>query len=667
MWGNVGLFFKNEPLVLQAALRSERTIMAENGKSKGENYQVSFTVDKGHVYAKVGKQHEVLILSGNLECISGGGLEGKGSQKNKYRFLNRQEAQCEVEIPLEDFSKHPSDFLKPFFSHGLNVNYKQMGLAAEYIKSLKPQSFEVRAVSTGWRIEDGKASFVLPNKTLGDSTLVYGGEIPELCSQSGCTSSEWFAAMREPLIKSDFLLFSLGVAFSGPLVSIIDKDLITIFQIAGVSSSGKSTCGTLAASIYGPPKNFSESWRGTNNGFEGAFIQRNDLFINMDEAGAGSAKILKTAAYQMSSGTSKTTMTKDRKAREKLYWSLTALSSGELTIEEICARVGETIDAGALGRAPYLRTPDAETGVFNRATDALVSRKLAEFVNDFAKNNYGLLGEQWLSYLVESFDRIGREGRDFVTNLSTTWSRGLSSQAARASKRFALVAFALREAASCFELDCLPNTDAICKQFFEAWVSELNLGENLETSKVLDGLQNYLGANMARFAEHNKSVNGDWHVPHNCIGAKKDGKHFLYASELLEACPVNRKTAIDVLLKHKIISDTKGRTMNISGARVKVYELDLSYYEKGELPGYGVTKDRDEQKRTELDSKVTGNRSNPQNSQEEESGPESHKVESVIRLNKNTGTTYVSTGACPHCGNRHRGQACDGSSLGGAA
>jgi putative DNA primase/helicase len=99
------------------------------------------------------------------------------------------------------------------------------------------------------------------------------------------------------------------------------------FHLAGNSSSGKTTCLQVAASIFGSPR-YLKTWRTTDNALEGVAFKRNDALLILDEISEMSSKA-GNVAYMFADGEGKDRMDKNCDLKETFRWRMLFLSSGE--------------------------------------------------------------------------------------------------------------------------------------------------------------------------------------------------------------------------------------------------------------------------------------------------------------------------------------------------
>ena len=207
---------------------------------------------------------------------------------------------------------------------------------------------------TGWY---GK-SFVYLTQTFGPlaGKLRHEGQTdidPALGQHHGDTKS-WCDGLRLPCKHSDFLIFTIGVAASGPLLELIGEDEGGIFhlqpenraksandQLKVRSSSGKTLAARAGMSTIGRcRKSDLVTFAATERGVEDYCFAHNHLVAVFDEEGralnAGQGVKASTLPYLVTSGVGKL---RSKKATQdpnlqNLKWSLPAISTGENPLDD---------------------------------------------------------------------------------------------------------------------------------------------------------------------------------------------------------------------------------------------------------------------------------------------------------------------------------------------
>jgi hypothetical protein len=294
---------------------------------------------------------------------------------------------------------------------------------------------------TGWY--DG--SFVYLTKTFGPlaEQLKHDGQTdidPALGQHQG-KSKAWREGMRLPCKYSDFLIFTIGVAASGPLLELIDEDEGGIFhlqpenrsnsangQLKIRSSSGKTLAARAALSTIGRcRKSDLVTFAATERGVEDYCFAHNHLVAVFDEEGRAlnAAQGIKssTLPYLVTSGVGKL---RSKKATQdpdlqNLKWSLPAISTGENPLDDPNKQAARA--EGAQARMiPVPVPPGGEGGIFNRVEGsrsevAKKCRKLARLVEKTIEANYGVIMPAYLKRLVAERSTISQQVRQMIDRL----------------------------------------------------------------------------------------------------------------------------------------------------------------------------------------------------------------------------------------------------------
>lgn len=140
------------------------------------------------------------------------------------------------------------------------------------------------------------------------------------------------------------MIFAISAAFASSLLNLCDLPNFG-FHFVGNSSSGKTTCLNIAASVFGNPK-YVVTWKATDNAMETIAFRRNDSLLILDELSEISPSKAGEVAYMLANGQGKKRLDKDCNVRETLSWRLIFLSSGEVDLNSHMAEESKTSKAG---------------------------------------------------------------------------------------------------------------------------------------------------------------------------------------------------------------------------------------------------------------------------------------------------------------------------------
>ena len=271
------------------------------------------------------------------------------------------------------------------------------------------------------------------------------------------------------------------------------------FHIHGTSTDGKTTAQYIAASVWGNPKNYAQTWRATSNGLEGVAALHNDGLLILDEIGQANPKEIGDTAYMLANGQSKTRMTKTTATRKPLTWRLLFLSSGEYTLVDMMKAEGKRTFAGQEIRLANIPSDaGAGMGVFENIHGKKDPAQFADMLKQSISNYHGTAGQEWLKYVTENpgwRQEIQQPLNQFVQEVTTD----VTQQGGRVALRFALVAQA-GELATKAGITGWKKGEATkaAKTCYRAWLADFGKGDR-EHKNILEAVRAFIDGNPARF------------------------------------------------------------------------------------------------------------------------------------------------------------------------
>lgn len=219
----------------------------------------------------------------------------------------------------------------------------------------------------------------------------------------------YLRSMRELTSQSDYLTFSLALAFSGPTLAFSPIPETAFFLLVGVSSSGKTTAeraaeGASASSASGQLRNFDFTPRGLEELVGG---QYNDRLITIDELMAfqggqnrSDLDAIHRIIHKLSGGTGRTISKRAQSADLPTQsWQVMLLSAVE---ESVRAKLRVGRYRGLQGidvRLIEIPVPHVdEGGIFNRS-EPEHSVRLSEQTDALLNGHYGHLELPFVEYL----------------------------------------------------------------------------------------------------------------------------------------------------------------------------------------------------------------------------------------------------------------------------
>ncbi|PPA31046.1 RNA helicase [Aeromonas jandaei] len=397
---------------------------------------------------------------------------------------------------------------------------------AEYLMACQPERRITCVERTGWH---GHA-YVMPQGAIGPDAkgviLQTAGYAASDFTERG-TLAEWQLGVAALAVGNSRLCFALSLAFAAPLLTLVGMEGGG-FHLKGESTDGKTTIMKAAASVYGNPDRYSQTWRATGNAIEGIASRRNDALLCLDELGELDGKEAGQVAYMLANGQGKGRSKQDGELRERKAWRLLFLSTGELSLEDHAASAGQRTQAGMEVRTIQIPSNTGHHGAFEWLHGMEGGRLFADTLKTNADRQHGTAFRALVEGLAIDLDthreRLASEIKRLASELTP---KGAGNQVGRAINRFALVA-AAGELATQLGVTGWPEGEAIraARVCLKAWLMERGHLGNKEDATTLEQVRRFITAHQhSRFA--------DWfdasHRPANMVGYRKadaDGVSF---------------------------------------------------------------------------------------------------------------------------------------------
>ncbi|WP_421225127.1 DUF927 domain-containing protein [Aeromonas enteropelogenes] len=395
-----------------------------------------------------------------------------------------------------------------------------------YLMRCKPERRITCVERTGWH---GRA-YVLPQGSIGpDADGV-------ILQTTGCAASdftergtlaEWQQGVAALAVGNSRLCFALSLAFAAPLLTLVGMEGGG-FHLKGESTDGKTTIMKAAASVYGNPDRYSQTWRATGNAIEGIASRRNDALLCLDELGELDGKEAGQVAYMLANGQGKGRSKQDGELRERKAWRLLFLSTGELSLEDHAASAGQRTQAGMEVRTIQIPSDTGHHGAFEWLHGMESGRTFADTLKANSDSQHGSAFRTYAEVLAGDLDAHSERLRGEIKRLAAELTpKGAGNQVGRAINRFALVA-AAGELATRLGVTGWPDGEALraVRVCLKAWLAERGHLGNKEDAATLEQVRGFVTAHQyTRFA--------DWfdtsHRPANMVGYRKaesDGVSF---------------------------------------------------------------------------------------------------------------------------------------------
>ncbi|MEI4977012.1 DUF927 domain-containing protein [Aeromonas caviae] len=395
-----------------------------------------------------------------------------------------------------------------------------------YLMACQPERRITCVERTGWH---GRA-YVLPQGSIGPDAdgviLQTAGYAANDFTERG-TLADWQQGVAALAVGNSRLCFAMSLGFAAPLLSLVGMEGGG-FHLKGESTDGKTTIMKAAASVYGNPDRYSQTWRATGNAIEGIASRRNDALLCLDELGELDGREAGQVAYMLANGQGKGRSKQDGELRERKAWRLLFLSTGELSLEDHAASAGQRTQAGMEVRTIQIPSDTGHHGAFEWLHGMEGGRTFADTLKANADHQHGTAFRTYVEALAGDLEAHSERLRAEIKRIAAELTPlGAGNQVGRAINRFALVA-AAGELATRLGVTGWPEGEALraVRVCLKAWLAERGHLGNHEEAAILAQVRKFVTAHQyTRFA--------DWfdtnHRPANMVGYRKvesDGVSF---------------------------------------------------------------------------------------------------------------------------------------------
>lgn len=393
---------------------------------------------------------------------------------------------------------------------------------AAYLMACQPERRITCVERTGWH---GRA-YVLPQGSIGPDAerviLQTAGYAANDFTERG-SLSEWQQGVAGLAVGNSRLCFALSLAFAAPLLSLVGMEGGG-FHLKGESTDGKTTIMKAAASVYGNPDRYSQTWRATGNAIEGIASRRNDALLCLDELGELDGREAGQVAYMLANGQGKGRSKQDGELRERKAWRLLFLSTGELSLEDHAASAGQRTQAGMEVRTIQIPSDTGHHGAFEWLHGMDSGRTFADTLKAHCDHQHGSAFRTYAEALAGELEAHSERLRAEIKRLAAELTpQGAGNQVGRAINRFALVA-AAGELATRLGVTGWPEGEALraVRVCLKAWLAERGHLGNKEDAATLSQIRAFMRAHQyTRFVD----VSDPNHRPANVVGYRRNPRH----------------------------------------------------------------------------------------------------------------------------------------------
>ena len=515
-----------------------------------------FCLDKKQSPTKISNYIKVIAFTKNNDEVSRL-VEFKDYKNNLQRIL----------IKPKMFTKDGDQIRvqlisKGFVYAGTSLSKRKL---FEYISSSVPNRELVLASRTGF-LND---VYIRPDQVVGDSDdeIILDTAVNDESYETSGTLEQWNELVARWCVGNSRLIFAICTAFASVLLRICNVQNFG-FHIVGNSSSGKTTCLKVAASVFGNSK-FVVSWKATDNAMENIAFRRNDSLLILDEISEISPSKAGDVAYMLANGQGKKRLDKNCNARETFSWTLIFLSSGEVDLSSHMAEDSKTSKAGQKVRLlniPAKASKDS-CGIFENLMGFQDGAEFSDYLRENTSKYYGIASVEFIKHVLQYQNDIKEYYKEEFQKLKSKYLPAKAEgQDMRAFERFMLVGFAgelaIKYGVVCWRPETSYSAAVAC---FNSWLEDKDGVGDDENRQIIDQVKSFFELHgHSRFYNLNKKAynpynpyKSDEYIDQkilNMAGYKQtdeNGTTFFVSPSVFqkEICKnFNRKTVISLLI-----------------------------------------------------------------------------------------------------------------------
>ena len=295
--------------------------------------------------------------------------------------------------------------------------------------------------------------------------------------------------IKSQVLQYTPLLFVWLIGFCSIILAYLNKHFdfgCLIFALNNLSSKGKTTAAMLSTSITSNPifdRGLITNFSGTSNAVLNFVSHSNGHTVVLDEAGTAEALQSRKLLYQMCSG----------RERKRLNTSGELKGTAEFNSAIIVTSEHSIIDSSA---------PNGIRARIFELTEALtISAKHSNIIKTTILNNYGLLYDDFISYVIDYLDDVLADYNNIVQVLKNGFQGVKGELTDRVLEKLAVIYLTAYYAKDCFALEL--NLESI-KEYIYTLEKRINTEIDI-ADKALDCILDYVSRNSSKFIRANIS------------------------------------------------------------------------------------------------------------------------------------------------------------------
>ncbi|HDR1987695.1 TPA: DUF927 domain-containing protein [Escherichia coli O146:H21] len=462
--------------------------------SDGESGVVIEDTDEGPMM-RLRFRDTSLDICQKVDVVGYGSYEGK--EYRVLRWMNNGRP-ATVAVNLGGFAS--SAALTTLMDGGLLVrDGRQLRSAlANWIIGQKPATRWTLAASAGWT-DDNRAYLLPDGHIIGDETpVLFMGkrDVTGGWTTSG-TADTWRESVARLVDGNSLMMVCVAMPFAGPLLKLAGIQNFGLHLYAP-STTGKTTCATLAASVCGEPSALKMTWNGTANGIQGNAAARCDSFLWLDELGEGRPEDLARTIYSLFNGSGRVRATKDGNNAPHDSWRLPVLSTGEADTAAFAGQAKITLAPGQLVRLLNIPVEQMQPeNLHGYSTAGAHAGALTRACN----GNFGAVFREWITWLIRNRQEAENTTRQCLDKWQTAVAGRYpdSPQVCRVADAFAVLEAALVLTRPFTGWDAVACRGAVV-HVFASWVKDFGTHDKAQSQIISQATDFLMQYGRSRFA-----------------------------------------------------------------------------------------------------------------------------------------------------------------------
>ncbi|MCX7208451.1 MAG: DUF927 domain-containing protein [Proteobacteria bacterium] len=391
---------------------------------------------------------------------------------------------------------------------------------ADYLQSQGSQTRYHIANQSGWKC----GAFLLPTgEVIGtpDCKIYYPASVEHKSKFAQVRTIEGWRNNVGSLARGNNLaMTSVACSLAGPVLALIGaRDGIGL-HFHGETSTGKSSCADVGASIWGSPEHIMQSWDGTSIGLTNSAEFSNSIMLYLDEIGAGKAQHMGGIIYTMLNGVSRTQGRKDGGNRTSRRWLLTLISTGEVPMSQYLSEGGQTSRGGQEIRMLDVPVGSGKYRAFDCIHQAKDGAEFSIALTNAARSHYGTVGREFVAWLIANKGSVDGHVKACQDRMLAELPDHVAAPVKRATRKWGILAAALVMASEA-ELTGWSAEESYqaVRAIWQKWLDDFGLSSR-DDERLIEQVENFLESNQfSRFAP--LPLSGNESGIHNLAGYRR--------------------------------------------------------------------------------------------------------------------------------------------------